>query len=373
VIKDSLKILVIDDSEFDFELLTAYLQSEIPKIKTRVVDTAEAMIALLNEESFDIIISDYKMPQFSALAALEIAKKHAPDVPFIVVSGAISEEVAIQVLKAGASDFFLKGKYSRLLPAIDRELREAENRKRLIESEEQFRHSQKMEAIGLLAAGVVHDFNNILGMIFMCSEIMKRYITEKDKGFSELEQIRKAAESAAILNKQLLAFCRKQKIDPVTFVFDDAIRNVEKMLVRVIDKNCEVLTELGCGDSKINFDSCQLDQILVNLVINARDAIDAGGTIRIRTEVVEVSNSNPRTGLVTGKYLSLIVSDTGHGMDEGVKSRIFEPFFTTKAPGNGTGLGLSTVYGIVKQSHGHIQVQSSPNEGATFTIYLPAA
>lgn len=366
-----LRILVLEDSVDDYDLLINHLEAAHSDLFTRRVACGEKMTQELKTASWDLIISDYAMPRFSALDALTIAKKIAPEIPFIVVSGTIGEEVAVEVLRAGAADFFSKGRFPRLIPAIERELREAQNRRRLKEREEQIRQSQKMEAVGQLAGGVAHDFNNILALMLLSCDLLKQHIGENDPGFHELEQIRLAGERASALTKQLLAFSRKQVLEPKTIALDHLIRKMEGMLRRMVEKNVSIVTELGCGNSCVHIDPTQMDQVLMNLAVNARDAMTDGGMMTVTTERIDVTDAAPVANLANGPYLMLAVADTGVGMDAETQRRIFEPFFTTKSVNQGTGLGLATVYGIVQQSRGAIVVRSASGQGTTFSIYLP--
>ncbi|HVF72698.1 MAG TPA: ATP-binding protein [Chthoniobacterales bacterium] len=243
----------------------------------------------------------------------------------------------------------------------------------LHQAEEQLRHSQKLEAVGRLAGGVAHDFNNLLTAIIGYSELI-----EKRAEGATLEQaqlIRKAGEQAAGLTKQLLAFSRKQILDPRVLDLNALVREMEKLLQRVIGEGIRIEIETAAQIARVRADPNQLEQVLLNLGVNGRDAMPRGGTLRIMTQdVVLTPGEIAARGIdvAEGRYVALIVSDTGSGMDAETRARIFEPFFTTKGPGKGTGLGLATVYGIVKQSGGGITVESAVGHGCTFSIFLPA-
>jgi signal transduction histidine kinase len=249
-----------------------------------------------------------------------------------------------------------------------------ETEQTLHHAEEQLRHSQKLEAVGRLAGGVAHDFNNLLTAIIGYSELIETRNQGDTKEHAQL--IRKAGEQAAALTRQLLAFSRKQLLDPRVFDLNVLVHDMEKLLQRVIGEGIHIVIEAEATGARICADPSQLEQVLLNLGVNARDAMPTGGTLRIVTkEVVLAPEEVESRGLevAPGLYIALVVSDTGSGMDEETRSRIFEPFFTTKGPGKGTGLGLATVYGIVKQSDGGITVESTPGEGCTFSIYLPVS
>jgi two-component system cell cycle sensor histidine kinase/response regulator CckA len=241
-----------------------------------------------------------------------------------------------------------------------------------IHLEEQLRNAQQLEAIGRLAGGIAHDFNNILSIIMGHGELL--LATADDRARNGLEQIRRAADRAAQLTQQLLAFSRKQVLQPKVLDLNEAVADVQKMLARVIGEDIELVASLHPSLAAVKVDPGQVEQVLMNLAINARDAMPHGGRLIMETSNVEVSAAQGRDlDLPAGAYVLLRVTDTGQGMDAGTLSHIFEPFFTTKPMGKGTGLGLATVYGIVKQSGGSIQVASSVGDGSEFTIYLPAA
>ena len=248
---------------------------------------------------------------------------------------------------------------------------EITERKRL---EEQLMQSQKMEAVGQLAGGVAHDFNNILTAIVGYTDLLAAELDGHERQLEDLEEIRKAARRAAALTRQLLAFSRKQVLEPRIIDLNAVVLNLDKMLRSLISENIELKTDLATGLAAARADPNQIEQVIMNLAINARDAMADGGTVTIETGNATLSDAYAaqHVSVIPGDYVMLAVSDTGCGMDEQTKSRIFEPFFTTKPAGRGTGLGLSTVYGIVKQSGGNIWLYSEPGKGTTFKIYLPA-
>src|SRR5208283_479326 len=235
--------------------------------------------------------------------------------------------------------------------------------------------AQKMETVGQLAGGVAHDFNNMLQVIITYVEMSLATVEAGLPLHKYLMEIRRAAQRSAEITGQLLAFARKQTVSPKILDLNVALASAQKMIQRLIGEDIDLVSQPGRELWKVKIDPAQLDQVLANLAVNARDAIGGVGKLTIGTEKVsfdkEFCATNP--GFLPGEYLLLAVSDNGGGMDRETLSHLFEPFFTTKAPGKGTGLGLATVYGIVKQNNGFINVYSEPGEGSTFKVYLPRA
>jgi signal transduction histidine kinase/ActR/RegA family two-component response regulator len=242
----------------------------------------------------------------------------------------------------------------------------------LARSEKLLQQSQKMEAIGLLAGGVAHDFNNLLAVINGYSDLLLERVDLPDPDRRSLEQIKQAGTSAASLTRQLLMLSRQQVVEPVVLNINQTVGNLDKMLRRLIKENIQFSFVLDPQLDRVKADPGQIEQIVLNLVVNARDAMPNGGSLRIQTKNIEKSNPQAGPEASPSRFVLLEVTDTGTGMDQQTQAHIFEPFFTTKAVGKGTGLGLATVYGIVKQSNGHIEVQSALGRGSSFQIYLPA-
>ncbi len=239
--------------------------------------------------------------------------------------------------------------------------------------EQQLRQAQKMEAVGRLAGGVAHDFNNLLTVILGSADMLLSELGSNDPHGAEASAIKRAATRAAALTHQLLAFSRRQALAPKVLDVNVVVADAAKLLRRLIGEDIELATISRAGAGRVRVDPSQLEQVLMNLVVNARDAMPEGGNITIETDVVELDSqyASTRPAVVPGRYVMVAVSDTGVGMDRETQTHLFEPFFTTKELGKGTGLGLATVYGIVKQSGGYIWVYSEPGQGATFKIYLP--
>ncbi len=501
VVAPTLRVLIVDDSPLDTDLIVYELGSSFTLSFLRV-DTAEQMLDALAASTWDIVISDYVMPTFSGLDAIALLRSKGYSLPIIIVSGVIGEHAAVETMRAGASDYIVKDNLVRLVPAVRRELEESivrcqkkqaedELRKlshavtqspvsiiitdhngiieyvnpkftqitgysadevvgknpRILKSGEisdteyrnlwetiasgrewhgeminkkkngelfwekvcispirnsdgaithfmgikedisdyrqterehrqamaQLRQAQKMEAIGQLAGGVAHDFNNLLTIINGYSTLLLHEMPAENPFRTEVEQILKAGERAADLTHQLLAFSRRQVLEPKVISINYLVRNLEKMLKRLIRENIVLETRLSDCLGVVKADPGQVEQILMNLLVNARDALEDGGVITIETanSFLDRAFVNGNPGAVEGSYVMLAVHDNGVGMAEETKRKIFEPFFTTKIQGKGTGLGLATVYGIVKQSGGYIQVVSELGQGASFRVYLP--
>jgi signal transduction histidine kinase len=370
---------MVDDSGDDAEIVARELKQGGRDVYVERVCDAVGMRQQLGRGPWDLVLSDWTMPSFSGAAALEVLKGAGLDVPFIIVSGTVTEELAIKAMRAGARDWVVKGKLGRLRPAVDRELEDSVERRRAAESlkrsEAVLRQSQKMDAIGGLAAGVAHDFNNVLSVIIAHSDVllMGRDGAVQGEVRESVQEIREAAGRAADLTRQLLAFSRRQILQPRRTDLTRVVSGMAKMLRRLIGEDVELSILAPPALGTVLVDPGQMEQVIMNLAVNARDAMPHGGTLTIETADVDLAPTDPAvdSGAKPGPQVMLSVSDTGVGMDAATQSRIFEPFFTTKTPGSGTGLGLSTVLGIVQQSGGTIVTTSERGRGTAFRIYLP--
>jgi PAS domain S-box-containing protein len=296
------------------------------------------------------------------LAAVKTAARVAPHKGSLRFVG--SDGRIVEVEFTVRADF-LPGRHLLIVRDITERLR----------LEAQLLQAQKMEAVGRLAGGVAHDFNNLLTIISGYSQLALDQLSELDPVREGMLEINRAGERAAGLTRQLLAFSRKQVLKPEIVNLNAIVADTEKMLRRLIGEDIELVTRLAPKLAEVQVDAGQIEQVIINLAVNARDAMPEGGRLVIETAEADLEEKAEGSGLdlPSGRYVTLSVTDTGAGMDAGTMSHIFEPFFTTKEQGKGTGLGLSTVYGIVKQSGGDIRVSSEPGRGASFTIYLPAA
>lgn len=503
-----LRVLIIEDSEDDTLLIMHELKRGGYDPKYERVETAGAMIASLDQQEWDIVISDHSMPHFNSFSALDVLKKRGLDLPFFLVSGTIDEEKAVSAMKAGVHDYIMKGNLPRLVPAVQRELREAVVRRERKKAEEALRESekkyrtlvtqspdgifivdlqgtflavnkamceslkyseeeflsmkiwdivpekyvdlhkkrladilrgeapneaaeyvvrgkdekmhyievlsspyfreneviglqgiarditerkraeeerekmqaqliqaQKMESIGTLAAGVAHDFNNLLTTIQGYAQLAMMSLKESDSFYENFKEIQQASVRAAKLTRQLLLFSRQQPMDLHLITLNETVNNLMKMLQRLIGEDMTVQTDLDPNLWTNMADPGNMEQVIMNLVVNARDAMPEGGTIRIKTENLNIDKDYCEIDIYArpGKFTCLSVEDTGVGMDKEIIQHIFDPFFTTKEIGKGTGIGLSVVHGIVKQNEGWINVYSEPGRGSVFKVYLPAS
>ena len=379
--RSALRVLFVEDSPDDVALTLRELASHGLTTEHRTVDTRAGFLAALKAGGWDLVVSDHSMQGFSAIEALHLLRDHDPDLPFIIVSGTIGEDNAVEAMRAGANDYVLKHNLRRLVPAVERELREAANRKMqrsthaaLQASEQRLQRARRMEPVGRLAGSIAHDFNNLLTVILGFTEFLLEHLPADDTARRDAVQIREAAERATHLTRQLLAFSRQQVLERRVVDLGASIRGLQPMMTRLVGFGVQTLVRVPETPLLVLIDPGQFEQVLVNLVINAREAMPQGGRLVIAAEreMFDILRAS-ELEVPAGDYVAVSVSDTGEGIDAKLRERIFEPFFTTKPAGIGTGLGLSTVFGVVSQSGGVIEVQSERHQGTTFRIYFPAS
>ena len=371
--KSSLHILHLEDDPADASLVRSTLEAEGIACAITCVQNQDDFLAVLEQGGIDLVLSDSSLPMFDGLSAIEILRAKWPVIPLILVSGMPGQEGAIAALKNGATDYVLKEDLARLAPAVRRAMHEVGARAEHRRLEAQFIESQKMEVIGQLAGSVAHDFNNMLAVIMSYSDLITVQLAPDSPLQKFTEEIRHASERAAGLTRQLLVFSRKQAVQPVVLDLNDAVKDMDKMLRRLIDENIEMTIVHGNRLGRVRADPGYVGQVLMNLAVNARDAMPNGGRLTIETRNVRLDKDHVRAhpGATPGDHVLLSVSDTGIGLSDEVKARLFEAFFTTKPKGKGTGLGLATCHTIVQQSGGHIGVDSEIGKGTTFKIYFP--
>jgi two-component system cell cycle sensor histidine kinase/response regulator CckA len=370
-----LEVLLVEDDEEDY-LLTRDVFDKIEGTEHAICWVSDLRSAreAVQERDYDVCLVDYRLGPEDGIQFVRELLTDGHDLPVIVMTGQGDRNVDVEAARAGAADYLVKGEVSPALleRAIRYAIRSRNDLRALRESETQLRQAQKMEAIGLLAGGVAHDFNNLLLAIRGYGELLSSAPGDA-RADKWLTEILKASDQAAALTKQLLAFGRRQVRQPQHLNLNEVIADVQSMLDRLLSERVEIVAALDSDLGTVNADPGQLNQVIVNLAVNARDAMPDGGRLTIETKnvLLDEAYALEHLGAEPGRYAMLAVSDTGVGMDKETCARIFEPFYTTKPEGQGTGLGLSTVYGIVSQSDGYTSVYSEPGWGTVFRIYLP--
>jgi len=368
-------ILLIDDDPQAQALIEMALIDAHFERKIEVVTTAAAGLERIKADHHDIYLVDQRLPDGTGLDVIRAAKDLGTDKPFILMTGYGSGALDEAALREGAADYVEKHLVgAHLERSIRYALRNWQASRALQDREEQLRQSQKMEAIGRLAGGVAHDFNNLLTAVIGYTDMIAERANLDPETAREVGEIRLAADRGAALTRQLLAFSRKQLLNPTVLNVNDSVAGLLHMLPRLIGDHIHTDARLAAGLGFVKADASQLEQVIVNLVLNARDAMPTGGYVTIETANVELTEDRlgaEGLALEPGPYVMLSITDTGVGMDETTRAHAFEPFFTTKAKGKGTGLGLATVYAIIDQSGGGIAMDTAPERGTSIRIYLP--
>jgi two-component system cell cycle sensor histidine kinase/response regulator CckA len=370
--KKSLKVLHVEDSPEDSILVQHMLQDDGLECEIQRVQTRAQLFEALEHSPCDLILSDCTLPQFSGLQALEIAHALKPQVPFIFVSGTIGEETAIKSLQDGATDYVLKHRLSRLVPAVRRALTESNERTMRRAMEKRLQQARRLESIGRLAGGLAHDFNNLLQVLKAHIGLLPLESREPDQVIRIAELLDKTTDRGSDMMKELLVFARKTEAHLASIDIAAQINETASMLKVGLPSNINLVVQLAEDLPPVFADPGQMDRILTNLVVNARDAMPQGGDITISADVVQFDPMPPHAWQGDDSlFLCLKVSDTGMGMDEATRLRAFEPFFSTKPIGQGTGLGLSVVFGLMQVHNGFIDIQSKPGEGTAISLFFP--
>jgi len=370
-VSERLQILHVEDAPEDSELIQAALEADGLDCAMARVETRETFLAALERKDLDVIFSDFMLPAFDGFAALALARERRPDLPFILISGTLGEEAAIESMKRGATDYVLKDRLTRLAPAVRRALEERQTSRERAEAVAQLRQAQKMEALGQFAGGIAHDFNNILTVILSTAELLR---AELSTGNAEVEaQIRELHDAAGRgrqLIARLMSFGRREALVPQPLDLAAATREAVETFRYLLPANIEVHLTVEDGAPRALVDPASLTQILMNLATNARDAMPDGGRIAVTVSETLQARSAGASEPVPGRFVRVGVHDGGAGMDEETKRRAFEPLFTTKPAGKGTGLGLPMVLGLMQQHEGTVNIVSERGRGTLVELFF---
>lgn len=370
-------ILLVEDSQADAYLIGRELAARWPAVRVSCVSSRDALAEKLADGRWDVVLSDYDLPSFSGPAALALCLEMAPGTPFLVVSGKIGEDAAVSMMKAGACNFIVKDRLSMLVPAIEREIREARLRQEHLSLERQFLRAQRLENIGMMASGIAHDLNNIFLPIMMVTSLLKRRLTDEE-GRKYIALLEDSTSKGSALTGQMLSFLRGDKtVDETSSVGAvDLLQDLLKMIGTSFPKQITVVDDSDGPLWPVLGNANQIHQALLNLCINARDAMPGGGTLRLGganatldAESAKALSEDAREG----DFVAFSVTDMGGGIPKSLQERVFEAFFTTKPVGKGTGLGLSTVLKIARNHQGFVTLRSIEGSGSVFTVFIPAA
>lgn len=371
-----MRVLLIEDQADDVLLIQRQLVKEgLDPVITTAANARETAEALESKTPYELVLCDFVLPGFGAEEALNLVRDSDPDVPFIILSGVVRIEDAVEIMRAGATDFVTKDDLGRLGPSIRRALHDSEERIRRRDAENQLLQMQKLEAIGRMTAGIAHDFNNQLTVILGNLEIVSDRLESDSPVHKFVEKALSATEGGVTLAERLLDFSRKREMSAEVIDLHQFVDEFEDMFGASMGRGVEFETFVDEDAWSCFADRGQLQTALLNLIINSRDAMEDYGKIRLVASNVSVG-PNFRDGKAIfdpGDYVSVAVEDTGPGIPSDVIDKIFEPFFTTKGPGKGTGLGMSMVYGFARQAGGHVAVSSEKGVGTSVRIYLPRA
>jgi Signal transduction histidine kinase len=368
-----MKILHLEDNPHDAELTNLVFAEEWPDCQISVVSNRSDFLSALHGAPPDLILSDFNLASFNGLEALQLAREQHPEIPFIFLSGTIGEDRAVEALRSGASDYVIKDRPKRLVPAVRRALDEARLRRERKAAEEQLLRVQRLENIGMLASGIAHDFNNVLAPVLMAVPLLRdRLADEADQRI--LNTVEKSVERGAGLVRQILGFAHGVTGEAHLIQPKHVLRDLLGVMQQTFPRGIRIEDHLEPDLWPLKVNPTQLHQIFLNLCVNARDAMPQGGTLRLSAAnlLLDEFNASSLTGAKPGPYLRVEISDTGTGIAPDALQRIWEPFFTTKEAGRGTGLGLSTVRSIVENYQGVITLHSRLGQGTTFQVYLPA-
>jgi signal transduction histidine kinase len=374
-INHHINLLVLEDSDDDFELIQRELKRSGMQFDAKRIDNEIDLQEALLAGAWDLMLSDYNLPQTNAMKVVEILRELSPELPCVVISGSIGEEQAVDLIKAGAADYLMKDRLARLPSVIARELRESAKAKERRALERELRHLQKIEALGTLASGIVHDVNNSLTAICGYGELALDDLDPEHPVYEFVQQILRAAQRSRDTARRILRFSRRDEGEAIAERLDIAVpvNSACAMLQITLPKVVTISHDIVGGRFHCLGSPQELEQVLVNMVTNASHAIGMrGGAVKLSLEPHRVEQGSSKVLLAPGDYYKLSVVDNGSGISPEVMPHIFEPFFTTKPAGEGTGLGLAQAKRVMEEMGGGIDCESSVGQGSTFNLYLPA-